>query len=112
MMFDGKIHDRGYNAIICIGCLIKGETMHFEYISESVSREIMALNTRDFDDSRGSVPVIFGVLTCLTEAQALSRAGLIKGGHGNHGESWGYTALEMSLVATMVSKCIEPKQAS
>lgn len=59
-----------FDAIIAIGVLIKGSTMHFEYISDAVSHGLMRLSL----DS--GVPVVFGVLTCLTEAQARSRAGL------------------------------------
>lgn len=63
--------------------------MHFEYISESVSHALMKLQ---FDLN---IPVIFGLLTCLTEPQALARAGLTPGGH-NHGEDWGAAAVEMA----------------
>lgn len=77
-----------YSAIICIGCLIKGDTMHFEYISEAVSKGIMDLNIQS------KIPIIFGVLTCLTEEQAQARAGLIKGSH-NHGYDWALASIEM-----------------
>jgi 6,7-dimethyl-8-ribityllumazine synthase len=79
------------DAVICIGCLIKGETMHFEYICEAVTQGIMKLNVE------GDVPVIFGVLACMTEDQALARAGLIEG-HHNHGPEWGQSALEMANI--------------
>ena len=84
------------DAVICIGCLIKGETMHFEYICEAVTQGIMKLNVE------GDVPVIFGILACCTEDQALARAGLIEG-HHNHGPEWGSSALEMAALrrATM-----------
>lgn len=65
--------------------------MHFEYISDAVSHALMRLQM----DS--GVPVIFGVLTALTEDQALGRAGLGTGeskGH-NHGEDWALAAIEM-----------------
>lgn len=62
--------------------------MHFEYICESVSRGIMEVGIDT------GVPVIFGVLTCLTEDQALARAGLIEG-HHNHGPEWGDAAITM-----------------
>ena len=55
------------------GCLIKGETMHFEYICEAVTQGIMRVNL----DTR--VPVLFGVLTVMTAEQAFVRAGLVKG---------------------------------
>ena len=65
--------------------------MHFEYICESVSHALMRVQL----DS--SVPVIFGVLTALTEDQALERAGIgrVDKGH-NHGEDWGAAAVEMA----------------
>jgi 6,7-dimethyl-8-ribityllumazine synthase len=52
------------DAVIAIGCLIKGETMHFEYISDATSQALMQLGLKT------NVPVIFGVLTCLNEEQA------------------------------------------
>jgi len=79
-----------FDALISIGVLIKGETMHFEYISESVSHALMKLQ---FDLNK---PVIFGLLTCLTEEQALARAGVVEGSH-NHGEDWGAAAVEMAI---------------
>jgi 6,7-dimethyl-8-ribityllumazine synthase len=80
-----------FDAVIAIGVLIKGETMHFEYICESVSHALMKIQLDT------GVPVIFGVLTALTDDQALERAGLGrdgKKGH-NHGEDWGLAAVEM-----------------
>lgn len=76
------------DAVICLGVLIKGETMHFEYISEAVAHGIMELNVDD------GVPVVFGVLTCLTEEQAKVRSI----GKHNHGIGWGATAVEMGLL--------------
>ena len=65
--------------------------MHFEYIAESVSHGIVNVSLER------NVPVIFGVLTCLTEEQALDRAGL--GAKGmNLGEEWGKAAVEMALL--------------
>ncbi|EIN07137.1 dimethylribityllumazine synthase [Punctularia strigosozonata HHB-11173 SS5] len=81
-----------FDAVIAIGVLIKGSTMHFEYICESVSHALMRVQLDT------GVPVIFGVLTALTDDQALERAGLGKGenkGH-NHGEDWGLAAVEMA----------------
>ncbi len=79
-----------FDAIIAIGVLIKGETMHFEYISGSVSDGLMRVSLDT------GVPVIFGVLTVLTDDQAKARAGLIPGSH-NHGEDWGLAAVEMGV---------------
>ncbi len=78
--------DAGCDAVIAIGCLIKGDTPHFEYISEAVTQGIMRLNL----DSRK--PVIFGVLTTLTMQQALDRAG---GSLGNKGHEAAVAALKM-----------------
>jgi 6,7-dimethyl-8-ribityllumazine synthase len=80
-----------FDAVIAIGVLIKGSTMHFEYICDAVSHGLMKVQL----DS--GVPVIFGVLTVLEESQALERAGIGKGsdkGH-NHGEDWALAAIEM-----------------
>jgi 6,7-dimethyl-8-ribityllumazine synthase len=77
-----------FDALISIGTLIKGDTMHFEYIADAVSHGLMKLQEEI------NVPVIFGLLTCLTEEQALARAGLTPNGH-NHGSDWGAAAVEM-----------------
>ncbi|KAK2611144.1 hypothetical protein N8I77_004519 [Diaporthe amygdali] len=77
-----------FDALIAIGVLIKGETMHFEYIADSVSHGLMRVQLDT------GVPVIFGVLTVLSEDQAKARAGVASGGH-NHGEDWGLAAVEM-----------------
>ncbi|KAI0317575.1 dimethylribityllumazine synthase [Amylostereum chailletii] len=81
-----------FDAVIAIGVLIKGSTMHFEYICDAVSHALMRVQLDT------GVPVIFGVLTALTDDQALERAGLGRGenkGH-NHGEDWGAAAVEMA----------------
>ncbi|KDQ19753.1 hypothetical protein BOTBODRAFT_125160 [Botryobasidium botryosum FD-172 SS1] len=80
-----------FDAVIAIGVLIKGSTMHFEYICDAVSHGLMKVQLDT------GTPVIFGVLTALTDDQALERAGLGRGenkGH-NHGEDWGLAAVEM-----------------
>jgi 6,7-dimethyl-8-ribityllumazine synthase len=71
--------------------LIKGETMHFEHIAESVSRGLMRVQL-DF-----GVPVVFGILTVLNEEQAVMRSGGYEESDGgeNHGEQWGRVAVEM-----------------
>ena len=68
-----------FDAIIPIGVLIKGQTMHFEYISDSVSQGLMRIGLDT------GVPVIFGVLTVLNDEQASSRCGLDGKSH-NHGK--------------------------
>ena len=82
------IKKRGVNAVVCLGTLIKGETMHFEYISQAVTQGIMDINLEH------DAPVIFGILTCLTEEQAMARAT----GDNNHGFGWGKSAVEMALI--------------
>ena len=79
-----------FDAIISIGVLIKGETMHFEYIADAVSHGLMRVQLDT------GVPVIFGVLTVLSDEQALARAGVEGKGH-NHGEDWGLAAVEMGV---------------
>ncbi|KAI4864813.1 6,7-dimethyl-8-ribityllumazine synthase [Hypoxylon rubiginosum] len=79
-----------FDAIVAIGVLIKGETMHFEYISDAVSQGLMRVGL-DL-----GVPVVFGVLTVLDDGQAKARAGLSPGGH-NHGEDWGLAAVELGV---------------
>ncbi|MDP2187450.1 MAG: 6,7-dimethyl-8-ribityllumazine synthase [Sphingobacteriaceae bacterium] len=74
------------DAVIAIGCLIKGETPHFEYISDSVAHGLMELNLKH------NIPFAFGVITVLTEQQALDRAGGI---HGNKGTEAAVTVLRM-----------------
>lgn len=75
-----------------MGVLIKGETMHFEYIADATSHGLMRVQL----DS--GVPVVFGLLTVLTEEQGLARAGMLEGGKGhNHGEDWGSAAVELGV---------------
>merc|ERR1719343_1651348 len=76
------------DAIICAGVLIKGDTMHFEYICDTVSSGIMNVGLTT------NMPVIFGVLTCLNEEQVKKRSS----GDSNHGYDWGKTAVEMATL--------------
>ena len=75
------------DVIICLGCLIKGDTMHFEYIADATAKGIMRVSLDT------SMPVIFGVLTVLNKEQAVVRSS----GPGNEGLSWGTSAVEMGL---------------
>lgn len=80
---------KAFDAVISIGVLIKGSTMHFEYISESCCHGLMRVGLDT------GVPVILGVLTALTEEQALERAGLGNSEKKhNHGEDWASAAVE------------------
>ncbi len=74
------------DAVICLGCVIQGETPHFDYICQAVAYGITEAGLRT------KKPVIFGVLTTLNKTQALERAG---GKYGNKGEEAAITALQM-----------------
>ena len=75
------------NAVICIGCVITGETKHDDYINQAVAQAIMQLGITY------SLPIIFGILTPRTYEQALARAG---GEHGNKGIEAAISALRMA----------------
>ena len=77
------------DAIVCIGCVIKGETRHDEYISQSVANGIMQLSLFS------NTPIIFGVLTPNCQEQAEERAG---GKHGHKGVEAAEAALRMSAL--------------
>jgi 6,7-dimethyl-8-ribityllumazine synthase len=79
---------RGYDAIICLGAVIRGDTPHFDYVAGEAARGIA-------DASAASgVPIAFGILTTNTVEQATDRAG---GKHGNKGYDAAMTAIEMAL---------------
>ena len=81
-----------FSAAISIGVLIKGHTSHYEYISDAVTHGLMRVQLDT------GVPVIYGVLNCLTEEQALQRAGVGREQKGhNHGEDWGNAAVELGV---------------
>jgi len=75
-----------FDAIICLGCVIQGETRHFDFICQGVTQGITQLNMQY------KIPVIFGVLTTQTQDQARERAG---GKHGNKGDEAAITAIKM-----------------
>ncbi|PLW15880.1 hypothetical protein PCANC_02835 [Puccinia coronata f. sp. avenae] len=81
------------DAIIAIGVLIKGDTMHFEYIADSVSKNLSEVSIKH------NKPIIFGVLTCLTEEQALIRSGLLPSSSSNHNHAidWAKAAVDCAL---------------
>jgi 6,7-dimethyl-8-ribityllumazine synthase len=74
------------DAVICLGCVIQGETRHFDFICDAVAHGITNVSLK-YDK-----PVIFGVLTPNTQQQALDRAG---GKHGNKGDEAAITAIKM-----------------
>ena len=79
-----------YNAIIAIGCVIQGDTPHFDYVCQSVTSGITELNLRN-----NGCPVVFGVLTTNTMQQALDRA---DGIHGNKGVEAATTAIKKDTI--------------
>lgn len=74
------------DAVICLGCVIQGETRHFDFICQACANGITEVSLK-YDK-----PVIFGVLTPNTQKQALERAG---GKHGNKGDEAAATAVKM-----------------
>ena len=81
------IKEERINAVIVIGCVIQGDTPHFDYVCQSVTQGVAMLN------AQGKVPVIFSVLTTLNKQQALDRCG---GKLGNKGIEGAYTAIRMA----------------
>ncbi|SAL97497.1 hypothetical protein [Absidia glauca] len=78
-----------FDAVICIGIVIKGGTAHFEYICDAVTHGIMRVQLDT------GVPVMFGVLTCYNDEQAIARSSTEEGFH--HAEEWAAGAVEQSL---------------
>jgi 6,7-dimethyl-8-ribityllumazine synthase len=78
-----------YDAVVCLGCLIRGETPHFEYISEAVAHGIMSASADT------GVPMSFGVLTTNSAEQALERA---VPGSANKGWEAAMAAVEMATL--------------
>ncbi len=84
-----------YDALIAVGCVIRGETSHYDYVCSETSR---GLQLAQMDTG---VPVIFCVLTCDTLEQAIDRAGL-KG--GNKGFEAGLAAIEMARLSQKLNR--------
>lgn len=78
------------DAVICLGCVIKGETNHDDYINQAVASGLVALSLAS------NKPHIFGLLTVLNEQQAHDRAG---GKHGNKGVEAAIAAIRMAALA-------------
>lgn len=90
LVFGAKIAAKyNYNAIICLGSVIKGDTNHFDYVCNAVSSGIKDLNVK------GDIPVIFGVLTDNNEQQSIDRSG---GKHGNKGVEAAITSIKMAVL--------------
>jgi 6,7-dimethyl-8-ribityllumazine synthase len=77
------------DAVVCLGCVIQGETPHFSYICQGVTQGITQLNMEY------NIPFIFGVLTTNNQQQAIDRAG---GKHGNKGDEAAVTAIKMAAL--------------
>ena len=78
--------EESIDAVICLGCVIQGETKHFDFICDAVAHGITNVGLKY------NKPVIFGVLTPNTQQQAMDRAG---GKHGNKGDEAAITAVKM-----------------
>ena len=87
-----------YHALVCLGCILRGDTQHFDFISAEVTRgvQLAAVET--------GVPMAFGVLTCDTLEQAIDRAGAKS---GNKGAEAALTAVEM---ATLLARAARGKK--
>lgn len=83
------------DAVICLGCVIQGETRHFDFICDAVAQGITNLNIKY------NKPVIFGVLTPGNKQQAIDRAG---GKHGNKGDEAAATAIKMIALKHKLNK--------
>jgi 6,7-dimethyl-8-ribityllumazine synthase len=84
----------GFHAIVCLGCVIRGDTPHFDYVAGEAARGIQQVAVTE------GLPVIFGVLTTNTEEQALQRTG---GSHGHAGERAADAAAEMIALVAKVT---------
>jgi len=84
-----------FDAIVTIGCLIKGDTMHFEYIASACSQGIVHASTTT------GVPIAFGVLTTLTEEQAAARSAP---GPDNKGQEAALAAIEMATLLRQIEQ--------
>lgn len=83
------------NAVICLGCVIQGETRHFDFICNAVANGISNVAIKY------AKPVVFGVLTTDNEQQAIDRAG---GKHGNKGDEAAITAIKMADLAETLNR--------
>jgi 6,7-dimethyl-8-ribityllumazine synthase len=84
-----------YDALVCLGAVVRGETPHFDFVAGEAARGVAAVGRRH------DLPVAFGVLTTDTMEQALARAG---GGAGNKGYEAAVTALEMVQLLRVIHK--------
>lgn len=92
---DILLNDTSLDAVICLGCVIQGETRHFDFICDAVANGIANVSIKY------NKPVIFGVLTTDNQQQAEERAGGI---HGNKGEEAAVTAIQMAHIRATLTK--------
>jgi 6,7-dimethyl-8-ribityllumazine synthase len=85
----------GYDGVVCLGAVVRGETPHFDYVAGECARGIQQAGLET------GVPVAFGVLTTETMAQALDRAG---GKHGNKGWDAAMAAMQMTSLLNQLPK--------
>ncbi len=91
-----KLAEKGtYDAVICLGCVVRGATPHFDYIAAEVSKGIAAAS---LDTGR---PIAFGVITADTLEQAIERAGTKA---GNKGSDAALTAIEMANLLKTIDR--------
>jgi 6,7-dimethyl-8-ribityllumazine synthase len=88
-----------FDAVVCLGCVIRGETPHFEYISSAVAHGLTTAA------SATGVPIAFGVLTTNSVEQALARAA---DGPGNKGREAAAAAIEMAEVVAALTRQRQP----
>lgn len=92
---DLLLQNKAIDAVICLGCVIQGETRHFDFICDAVANGITNVSIKH------NKPVIFGVLTTDNQQQAEDRAG---GKHGNKGEEAAITAIQMANIQKQLKK--------
>jgi 6,7-dimethyl-8-ribityllumazine synthase len=84
-----------YDAIVCLGCLIRGATPHFEYIASAVAHGLTAASAAT------GIPMAFGVLTTNSVEEAIERAGE---GDGNKGREAALAAIEMAAIVAQLTR--------
>ena len=94
-MTAARLVDKRFDAIICLGAIIKGETPHFDYLCSSVAHGIQKVATGS------GTPIIWGVLTCEQREHAEARAG---GNKGNKGTEAAIAAIEMVNLFSLISE--------
>jgi len=92
---DMLLNHQAVDAVICLGCVIQGETPHFDYICQAVANGITNVSLKH------NKPAVFGVLTTDNLEQAKDRAG---GRHGNKGEEAAITAIQMAALHRSLQK--------